>query len=86
MPIFEYECEKCGWEEEKTVPMAERDQHACCPLCNAFVRRRLAAPNFRFAGRTLQGGGPDRFTADVLGLHPKDLPDGLRTDGTKRGD
>lgn len=85
MPTYDYACNRCSRKEERVVPMVERDAQNC-RVCGDPLTRLLSAPYGRvmFEGRVLKGGGPDRFTADVLGMHPKDLPDGLRTDGTKR--
>ena len=78
MPIYDFYC-RCGWEGERSVPIDERDrQH--CPACGKYpMDRHLAAPLGRIAGRAVQGGGPDRFTADMLGVPLKELPEGLKT-------
>jgi hypothetical protein len=57
-----------------------RNDTVRCTGCQAEMRRILSAPLFRFAGRVVSGGGPDRFTADVLGVPLKDLPAGLKTE------
>lgn len=79
MPIFDYRC-TCGWSGELVRAVDERDS-ALCPNCTRTPERLVAAPLFRFAGRVTPGGGPDRFTADMLGIPLKELPSGLRTDG-----
>ena len=79
MPLYDFFCPGCQWEGERNVPIAGRDQ-ALCPDCSTRLDRLLSAPMGRIAGRTLPGGGPDRFTADVLGISDlRDLPEGLRT-------
>ena len=79
MPIYDFYCPNCRWSEELNVPIAGRDQ-APCPNCSTRLDRLLSAPLGRIAGRALEGGGPDRFTADVLGISDlRDLPEGLRT-------
>lgn len=45
------------------------------------MQRMVSAPLFKFAGRVTPGGGPDRLTADMLGIPLKELPDGLKTKG-----
>ena len=70
-------CYKCG-DTDRVVPIAERDNQTCD--CGAHLARQLAAPLGRIAGRVVQGGGPDRFTADMLGIPLKELPDGLKAD------
>lgn len=78
MPLYDYSC-ACGWAGEANVPIQGRDQ-ALCPECGHRLDRLLSAPMGRIAGRVVQGGGPDRFTADVLGIPLKELPDGLKAD------
>jgi hypothetical protein len=40
--------------------------------------KKLAAPMGRMWGVVPKGGGPDRFTADALGIPLKDLPKDLK--------
>lgn len=81
MPTYDYVCERCQRREERVVPIVERDAQNC-PPCGVPMRRLLAAPLGRMAGVAPQGGGPDRFTADMLGIPLKELPSGLRSDKT----
>lgn len=78
MPIYSYRCPKCGWAGDLHAPVDLRDEHYCVS-CETHMNRLVAAPLFRFAGRTTNGGGPDKFTADMLRIPVKDLPEGLRT-------
>ena len=77
MPIYPYVC-TCGWSGDLVATVDLRDQ-AHCPNCARPPERQVSAPSFRFAGRTTPGGGADRFTADMLGVKPGDLPEALRT-------
>lgn len=81
MPLYDYEC-GCGWSGEMQVPISERDR-MICPRCKGQffhkMTRKLAAPMGRMAGQVVQGGGPDRLTADALGIPLKELPSGLKT-------
>lgn len=47
MPTFDYVCRKCGKQEQRSVPIAERDSQICCfePM-----KRTLAAPAIQFKG------------------------------------
>ena len=78
MPTYEFACARCGWgAHDLVVPIIARDrQH--CPECGEKLSRRVAAPLVKTIG-VPQGGGPDRFTADMLGIPLKELPVGLRT-------
>ena len=82
MPIYDCFCGECGWRGERTSTIADRDSLPC-PRCDTLVplQRLIASPLFKFAGRVTPGGGPDRFTADMIGVPLKDLPSGLRVDG-----
>lgn len=82
MPIYSYRC-ACGTFAEFMRPIAERDALPECALCRKEMPRELSAPRFRFAGVAAKGGGPDKFTADVLGIPLKELPAGLRTEPEK---
>lgn len=76
MPTYDYICSGCGRASELVVPIAERDDQYCD--CGEHLTRKLAAPLGRMAGQVTPGGGPDRLTADALGIPVKELPPGLR--------
>jgi hypothetical protein len=80
VPTYDFYC-VCGWEGESVVPVALRDQQ-CCPKpgCQRILKRRVSSALFKFAGQVTKGGGPDRFTADMLGVPLKELPDSLKAD------
>lgn len=85
MPTYDFYC-VCGWRGEHYCKVDVRDSQ-CCPKpgCHRILKRELAAPAGRMAGTTAKGGGPDRFTADMLGVKTGDLPDYLKADyGLKR--
>lgn len=78
MPLYDYKCPTCYWKGERNPKIKDRDFQDCL-VCNARLTRLVSAPMGRIAGRPVQGGGPDRFTADMLGVPLKELPSGLRT-------
>ena len=41
MPIYEYECEKCGEMFELRRGMADRDSDISCPNCGVEKPRRI---------------------------------------------
>ena len=49
-----------------------------CERCGDPLIRTIHAVPGKIAGRIAQGGGPDRFTADMLGIPLKELPSGLK--------
>jgi len=43
MPLYDYECRRCG-RFSATRPLKEFDQPAPCPACGALAMRALTAP------------------------------------------
>lgn len=78
MPTYDYRCPNCGKLHTVIVRIEERGGQKCeaCGTLLEQVHFGFARPKFK--GRILEGGGPDRFTADVLGIPLKDLPSGLK--------
>lgn len=79
MPTYQFFCRPCGIETTFVARIDARNEQKCVH-CGSVLERGLAAPLFKFAGRVTKGGGPDRFTADALGIPLKDLPEGLRAE------
>ena len=78
MPTYEYRCPNCGKEHAMLVSIRERMGQKCD--CGTLLEQiHTSFPKAQFRGRVVQGGGPDRFTADVLGVEVRDLPAGLRS-------
>lgn len=80
MPVYDFYCPGCGWEGERTCTIEQRDKQYCENGSYAPMKRRISSALFKFTGRVTPGGGPDRFTADMLGIPLKELPDGLKVD------
>lgn len=83
MPTYAYRCPNCKCPIERVVPITRRDLQTC-GVCGSKLNRELAAPLFKISGRVTPGGGPDKFTADMLGLPLKELPEGLRTEKERK--
>ena len=79
MPTYDYQCRHCMRVEERVVPIAERHAQNCGVCGDPMTLVLERAPLSKFTGRVTPGGGPDRFTADVMGIPLKELPSGLRT-------
>jgi hypothetical protein len=84
VPIYDF-FHDCGWEGERQAPVSERDRMVCprCLTGDPLKRRISGRPFGKLAGQVLQGGGGDRFTADMLGVPLKELPRELKMDYTE---
>ena len=49
MPIYEYECEKCGHRFEQIQKFSDPPQEVC-PKCGSAVHKMQSAPAFQFKG------------------------------------
>ena len=49
MPLYEYECQKCGRRTEKIEPVAGPHLKKC-PYCGGKVERAITAPAIQFKG------------------------------------
>ena len=49
MPIYEYECEKCGHRFEKIQKFSDTPVEVC-PKCGGAVHKMQSAPSFQFKG------------------------------------
>ncbi len=49
MPLYEYQCEKCGHRFEK-IERTSASTTKKCPKCGGKAERLLAAPAFQFKG------------------------------------
>ena len=78
MPTYGFTC-ACGALRDVVRPIDERSAPLYCNNCDRPMQRQLDAPLFKFTGRVTPGGGPDRLTADTLGIPLKELPEGLKT-------
>jgi len=80
MPLYDYLCDACAWKEERRVPLASLNEAQYCSRCGAPTARQISPVYGKMAGTVLQGGGPDRFTADTMGIRVGDLPPYLKAD------
>lgn len=60
MPIYEFKCDKCGHKFEVLSVMACCNDLAECPKCGQLARRLFSAFSFKWVGRILEWGKPDR--------------------------
>lgn len=50
MAVYAYECEGCGADFEKNLPMAQFDDPQVCPECGAGSKRVVVPVNFVLKG------------------------------------
>ena len=68
MPIYEYQCKKCGHSFERRLPLAKMTRTAKCPECGAPSPLQLSL----FA--VVRGAAPDLLESS--GIEPEDLGGG----------
>jgi putative FmdB family regulatory protein len=59
MPLYEYECEKCGARFEAITRITEKDETEC-PECGAPAARQMSS--FSLGGAVTSGTGKSCFT------------------------
>jgi putative FmdB family regulatory protein len=70
MPLYEYQCTKCGQKTEQ-LQRFEDAPLAACPSCGAPVKKLISSPSFQFKGSgwyatdyaKKAGGGADKGDA-----------------------
>lgn len=50
MPIYEFQCDRCGHIFERLQKLSDADPDTCPECGEQAIRRRLTAPAFRLAG------------------------------------
>lgn len=91
MPLYAYECVKCGQEFEK-IEKVDAPHRQRCPKCNGRAERQLAAPAFQFKGagwyvtdyaRAGGGGGGEKKEAAEGVESSKDAKEGKEAKAEK---
>ncbi|MCK5879125.1 MAG: zinc ribbon domain-containing protein [Holophagae bacterium] len=49
MPIYEYQCSDCGYEEE-VLQRVNDSVLTCCPKCGGQYHKKISSPAFQFKG------------------------------------
>jgi putative FmdB family regulatory protein len=96
MPIYEFYCpnEKCAYQTEEQVSVADRDSQYC-PLCGTNLSREIPITDFALRGvgwyKDGYSGGEKAYktlannsTLKRLGKKPEDYPDTIKP--KKKGD
>jgi len=78
MPTYTYRCPKCDTYSERFTAMQYRHAQQC-GVCSYTLDIVPSVAMVKVAGAVAKGGGFDRFTADMLGIPLKELPEPLKT-------
>lgn len=73
MPLYEYQCRKCGHEFEDVSP-SDATTNPACPECSGESKRLISATSFK-TGRVTPFSGMD----SVKMMHPATRPKHLNT-------
>jgi putative FmdB family regulatory protein len=93
MPLYEYECKKCGHRFEKIQKFSDKMVKKC-PECGGQVEQMISAPAVRFKGSgwyvtdyakkpSSPGSGGDSSSKDKK--DDKSKPDGSKEGASKEG-
>lgn len=66
MPIYEYQCKKCGADFEELRARDEMDKRGACPKCKSRATRRKLSMQFA-VGASSSGGLGDFDFGDEMG-------------------
>lgn len=59
MPIYEYNCKKCGTDYEQVRSFADMDKRRACPNCSSRSTQRKVSMSFAVVGSSDTGGFDD---------------------------
>lgn len=79
MPLYDLFCPTCHRVVERQCKVDDRLSQRCYHDGDTLTVK-IAPVYGKMAGTVLAGGGPDRFTADMLGIKTGDLPGYLKAD------
>ena len=67
MPVYQYECPKCGAKEEVIKSIKDIDLPEVCPVCSKYDMKRIIgnAGGFRLKGGGWAEDGYDQYLGDI---------------------
>lgn len=87
MPINDYRCPSCGWEEEiLTTKISDVKDSTECPHCGATTKKLMSIPHIRM-GSVFTVGGPtihDKDGHESLGMTGENFEESMKTERDKR--
>ncbi len=45
MPLYQFCCSKCEYEEDTILPVKDRDLERICPKCETVLTKKINVPN-----------------------------------------
>jgi len=57
MPLYEFKCDKCGFQGELKLPMSEFDSEFECARCDGIMKRIPSYTSFELKGGGWAGSG-----------------------------
>jgi putative FmdB family regulatory protein len=81
MPLYEYECDKCGHRFEKIQKFSDPPLDVC-PKCGGVLHKLQSAPAFQFKGTGWYVTDYAKSGASE-GKETKPTPDSAKSDSTK---
>ncbi len=79
VPLYEYQCGKCGHRFEKIEPTSASATKKC-PKCGSKAERLLAAPAFQFKGSGWYVTDYARKNSDATGAEKSEEKTGAKTE------
>lgn len=88
MPLYEYQCQDCGFRSEELQKLADPPL-TVCPKCGGAFKRLISAPAFQFKGSgwyvtdyARQGGGKEGEKSGSSGAEtPPTSPSSASSEG-----
>ncbi len=56
MPIYEFKCELCEHQFERSMKASQRNLNQTCPECGGVSKREVTAANFTVTGYNADNG------------------------------
>lgn len=60
MPLYDYKCPECGYEEEVMRKYENRDSLMPCPKCKSACQRQVSGGKVQTYRLRNHGGSPDK--------------------------
>jgi putative FmdB family regulatory protein len=85
MPIYEYECEKCGHRLEKIQKFSDPPLETC-PKCGGALHKMQSAPAFHLKGTGWYATDYPKSGASSESKETKPTPESAKTDKSEKSE